>query len=168
MRFEVGSTWQGESVKPIVVVVDESGVGVEAPFYGQDPVPEGSGHHPRLWEFEVVEVFLGAEDGSYVEIELGPHGHWLVLAFAGYRDQVELGEVVSGYRVERVDGRWSGKLVLEPAWWRSVLATSRTGNAYAIHTAEGRRRYCAAFVPTDGSRPDFHRQDVWRSLTTTL
>jgi len=169
--LEIASTWNGVSLardEVTLVSVYASGVVIDAPFYG-DARPPGLGRHDRLWEYEVVEVFLaeGMEPSSrYVELELGPHGHWLVLGFEGYRQVIELPDgVVVDYRASLHVGtarRWRGELVLEPSWWQGVLERTRFANAYAIH--EGRvvglpgRRYGAAFAaPVDAERPDFHR-----------
>lgn len=165
-RFEIGREWSGEALGDgFTVDVDERGVRVEGPFLGEDRRPEGEGFCGRLWEYEVVEVFLGEEGGRYVEIEVGPFGHWLVLAFEGYRSGGVVHGVVNSMNVEaRGERRWRGELSFEPGWWSEVLGRSVAGNAFAIHTADGRRRYCAAFVPGDGSRPDFHRRDTYRAL----
>lgn len=32
------------------------------------------------------------EQGHYLEVEVGPHGHWLVLLFDGYRKVINKGE----------------------------------------------------------------------------
>lgn len=164
-RFEIGHEWSGIGLgERLVVEVHEGGVSVEAPLFGEDARPDGEGFCARLWEHEVVEVFLGRDDGAYVELEVGPFGHWLVLAFEGYRRGDVVHGVVGSYRVTGVSGRWRGELVLATDWWREVLSTSAVGNAFAIHTVGGRRRYCAAFPAVDGSPPDFHRRDTWRPL----
>lgn len=165
-RFEIGREWSGEALGDgFVVEVHPGGVRVDAPFFGEDRRPEGVGVCGRLWEHEVVEVFLAEEGGRYVEIEVGPFGHWLALAFDGYRQGGEVHGVVNSMNVEiRGEGRWRGELSFEPGWWTGVLARSVVGNAFAIHTVGGRRRHCAAFLPGDGSRPDFHRRDTYRAL----
>lgn len=162
-RFEIEREWSGEALgERFAIEVHEGGVRVEGPFFGEDMRPEAEGFCGRLWEHEVVEVFLAEDGGRYVEIELGPYGHWLVLAFDGYRQGGEVHGVVNSMNAERAGGRWRGELSLEPGWWSGVLARSVVGNAFAIHTRHGRRRYCAAFPPGDGSRPDFHRRDTYR------
>lgn len=164
-RFEIESEWSGEALGDgFAVEVHEGGVRVEGPFFGEDRRPEGEGFCGRLWEHEVVEVFLAEEGGRYVEIEVGPFGHWLVLAFDGYRQGGVVHGVVNSVNVALNEGRWRGELSLERGWWSGVLARSGVGNAFAIHGVGGRRRYCAAFVPGDGSRPDFHRRDTYRAL----
>ena len=166
-RFEIERTWAGEPLEvSATVYVDFYGVRVDAPFFGQDVRPEGHGRHPRLWEHEVVEVFLaeGRDDTSpYIEIEVGPFGHWLVLGFTGYRRAVPLDEVVVGYDAVIEGDRWRGHLKLESTWWHEVLERSRHGNAFAIHQLST-RRYCAAFGPDEGRPPDFHHLGTYRTL----
>lgn len=164
-RFEIEREWSGQVLgERIAVEVHAGGLSVAAPFFGEDTRPDGEGFCARLWEHEVVEVFLGREDGAYVELEFGPFGHWLVLAFSGYRQGGPVHGLVNGCRVTREAGAWRGELALEPRWWREVLDRSTVGNAYAIHTTQGRRRYCAAHPAADGSRPDFHRRELWQTL----
>src|SRR5690349_13129517 len=66
-------------------------IDVDAPFHGDPAPPARPGPCDRLWEFEVVELFLAgaASDGSpvpYTEVELSPHGHYLVLRLLGVRN----------------------------------------------------------------------------------
>lgn len=43
-----------------------------------------------LWDFEVVEAFfLCSKTEQYLEIELGPHGHHLVLFLSGRKNIIE-------------------------------------------------------------------------------
>ena len=127
---------------------------VEAPFHGDPPPPGPSGATPGLWNFEVVEWFIAGPEERYLEVELGPHGHHLVLRLEGVRQVIEEALPLS-YAVERRLGRWSGVAQIPVDWlppkpWRV--------NAYAIHGTEGGRRYLAAH-PAPGSAPDFHRLD---------
>jgi len=178
-RFAIETTWNGEPLPHehvALVVVSRDGIAIDAPYFDDPPPAQGGGRCDRLWEFEVVEVFLAEGQGAdsrYVELELGPHGHWLVLGFEGYRRQTPLPDVVVDYRVrvDREAGRWRGELVLEPSWWQGVLVRSRLGNAFAIHDGAsrelGRRRFCAAYpAPTHAERPDFHRVDHFGALPT--
>lgn len=173
-RFAVAHTWQGEALaddEVATVAVSAGGIEVDAPLFGVDPRPEGQGHHGRLWEYEVVEVFLGrgpGRDAPYVEVEVGPWGHWLVLAFDGYRRPgVGSAPAVTGCAVERYerDGRRRWRARLELAGWSEAVAGAAVGNAYAIHTEPGGgRRHCAWRCPDDGRRPDFHAAEVWGRL----
>jgi len=130
---------------------------VEAPFHGDPPPPARPGPTDRLWEFEVVELFVAESappEGAveYTEIELSPHGHHLVLRFLGVRNVVDRALPLS-FRAQVDGSRWSGRAVvpanyLPPEPWRA--------NAYAIHGQGSGRRFLAAY-PLPGPKPDFHR-----------
>lgn len=127
-------------------------VQIEAPFHG-DPGPAGPpGRLNGLWNYEVVELFLANEEGHYLELEFGPHGHYLALRFAGARQLVR-DDLPVVYRAEIAGRSWRG-------WAETPLAAlplgSRLANAYAIHGQGEARRYLAAH-PLAGSRPDFHQ-----------
>ncbi len=131
-------------------------VHVEAPFRN-DPSPERpSGFCEGLWEFEVVELFLFGANDQYLELELGPYGHYVALVFAGARNRVA---VINDLKVScsRSVGSWSGDLKLP----RAALPAGLFGlNAFAIRGVDDERGYFA-LVPTPGDQPDFHRLDCW-------
>jgi hypothetical protein len=125
---------------------------VDAPYFA-DPAPAGPvGSCDRLWEHEVCELFLADAGEHYLEIELSPHGHYLVLELDGVRKVVRSGLPID-YHVqierERVRGRAEVPCVYGP------LHPTRL-NAYAIHGQGAERRYCA-HAPPLGDAPDFHR-----------
>jgi hypothetical protein len=127
-------------------------VEVDAPFHGDPAPPAPPGPTDRLWEHEVVELFLLGEGERYLEIELGPLGHHLVLSLHGRR-RVERQGMAIEYAARRRGGRWSGRARVPIAWLPPGL---RACNAYAIHGAGPARRHLAAF-PVPGPEPDFHR-----------
>ena len=132
---------------------------VDAPFH-DDPAPPGPpGPTDRLWEFEVVELFLVGEDDRYLEIELGPHGHHLVLELHGVR-RVIRSRLEIEYATQREADRWRGSARVDPALLPHGL---RACNAYAIHGRGSSRRYLAA-APPGGREPDFHRLDCFQRL----
>jgi hypothetical protein len=163
VELRIASTWNGEpasreeevSVRMWLEGMDLR-VEVEACYWG-DPWPtRPPGRVDRLWEHEVVELFLLGDDQRYIEIEMGPHGHYLVLRLEGRR-QVEARALLMEYQARIVRGRWSASAHLP----QSVLpANVRRGNAYAMHGVGVERRYLAAF-PVPGSAPDFHRLDCF-------
>lgn len=163
MRIEIGHLWDGRAAAAAERVTLELAVGaagalrvaIEAPFHG-DPSPAGPpGHTPGLWEFEVVELFLFGEDARYLELEFGPHGHFLGLELHGVRTVVREVPAID-YRCERSGGRWRGAAEVEPALLPVGVAR---WNAHAIHGVGAGRRYLSA-VPAGGARPDFHRLEV--------
>lgn len=170
IRLVIRTTWDGaelaagEETSVEVRLGDGLTVLVDAPYHG-DPMPGGApGRLDRLWEHEVVEVFLAEAptcDARYLEVELGPHGHWLALAFEGYRRRVAE-DLVLDLRAGRVgnDGaRWRGVAHVASAELGRALSRIGAVNAYAIHGAGGARRHLAA-CPVPAGRyeaPDFHR-----------
>lgn len=132
---------------------------VDAPLHG-DPLPPGpAGPTAELWEYEVVELFLAGPGERYLEIELGPGGHHLVLRLEGNRQVVEE-RLPMDFQVRMSDHRWMGRAWVPTGWlppgpWRT--------NAYAIHGVGSQRRYLAAF-PVPGEAPDFHRLECMEAL----
>lgn len=159
LTLQVAATWDGCPL-PSNELVDFSVrldtecllVTVTAPFYADPPPPGPGGEMPGLWEYEVVELFLVGEGGHYLEIELGPHGHYLLLLLSGVR-QVKK-QLPALYCESRISGRnWQGSIRVD----RCLLPLPfRRLNAFAIHGQGGKRRYLAAF-PLPGEKPDFHQ-----------
>jgi hypothetical protein len=130
---------------------------VDAPFHGDPAPPARPGPCDRLWEFEVVEVFLAGASSPgapqpYTEVELSPHGHYLVLRLLGVRNPVDLALPLA-FRAEIEGARWRGRAVVPFAY---LPAGELIGNAYSIHGVGPRRRYLAAHA-VPGERPDFHQ-----------
>ena len=165
-RLLVDQTWDGEPVGDderasleLRLGEAELSVETEAPFHA-DPAPPGPpGSCDGLWEFEAVELFLLGDGQRYLEIELGPLGHYLVLQLRRARC-VEAHGLPLEYASERVGGRWRGRARVPLGYLPPGL---RACNAYAIHGLGPRRRYLAAH-PVPGREPDFHRLDCFRAL----
>lgn len=170
--IRIDRTWDGapvaagESVMLELVRV-EAGLRlrVEAPFHG-DPAPDGpAGSTEGLWSHEVVELFVAeaasvGEQPRYLEVELGPHGHHLLLRHEGTRRRVAVVEPTSV--VAEIDGdRWRGELVIDR---RDLPPEPWVGNAYAMYGAGAERRHLAA-EPVPGESPDFHRPERFRPLS---
>ncbi len=174
---EIGFTWDGQPVpaserarltlqpphasggRPGVLTVQ-----VEAPFFGDPPPKSPSGPTDladALWEHEVVELFVAGlapagEPTPYLEVELGPHGHSLVLQLSGVRNPVESGLVVPWTATIEGD-RWRG--MAEIPLGMLPMRPARF-NAYAIHGTGEARRYLA-MTPVPGPAPDFHRLECF-------
>lgn len=128
---------------------------VEARYFGDPPPPAPPGPTDRLWEYEVVELFVVGEDDRYTEIELGPHGHHLVLQLEGVRRPVRT-HLPLAYRAVIDGDRWRGTAVIDGA----LMPAPRRWNAFAVNGLEANRRHLAA-VPVPGPAPDFHRLDAF-------
>lgn len=166
LSLPVHLTWDGQPAGPserVELSLHDAGehlrVEVRAPFHG-DPPPAGPpGPTWALWEHEVVELFLLGEDEHYVELELGPHGHHLLLRLHGRRNIVER-QLPLDFVARIEGGRWSGRALLP----KTLLPSgSLRGNATAVHGTGETRRYLS-HVALGGPEPDFHRLECYLRL----
>lgn len=138
---------------------------VQAPFYDDphinDTVPKGS--MDKLWEYEVVEVFLLGSDEHYLEIEFGPRGQYLLLQLHGYRNVVKSPLYIDHYSAEINNKEWSGSYIIPSTYLPSNLCKF---NAYAIHGTDDERQYLSLFPTPFGKYkdPDFHRLDYFQKF----
>ena len=161
LRLLIAHRWDGTALGPQRVVsveldVDAAGallIQVEAPFY-DDPHPGGFvGSLEGLWEHEVVEVFVAHASGApYLEVELGPHGHHLVLTFSGVRECVRRGLPIE-YAASHDGSLWRGRAVVPASY---LPPAPHRVNAFALHGAGAGREYLLwSLLP--GDQPDFHQ-----------
>lgn len=169
---------------------------VDAPFF-DDPAPDHApGPTPGLWNHEVVEVFFLGSEERYLEVELGPHGHHLVLALQGVRqvvaEQLPLafsatleatGETAVGGQGQAADdaaddaagaAKGDGAEGQPRRWWGTArfpcawLPPEWSHlNAYAIHGTGATRRYLA-WRPAGGEHPDFHVLSAFGEVAPVL
>ena len=161
ITLTVGRTWDGELLAPaarstlrIGYDADHLQIEVDAPYAG-DPAPAGPpGPTDKLWEHEVVELFVLGADQRYTEIELSPHGHHLGIRLEGVRNRVEVGFPMI-FEATVAGDRWRGAARVA----RALLPDPPLKcNAYRVSGTAPLRRY-EAMVAVPGERPDFHRLD---------
>jgi hypothetical protein len=103
-----------------------------------------------LWHYDVVELFLVGRGGRYLELELGPAGHFLLLSFRAPRERAD---DHAGLRPAIAHARgpsgWSTSLTLD---WSLVPEGVTALNAFAC--PRGRD---LAHHPVPGVAPDFHQ-----------
>jgi len=107
-----------------------------------------------LWHHDVVECFLLAADGRYLELELGAGGHWLALAFDAPRHRRDdfAGETLAVAWRRDATG-WIARCAVPRVWVpEPVLGVA----AFAIADGD----YCA-HAPVGGAEPDFHRTGAY-------
>lgn len=159
MKLVIASTWDGQPVGAdsqaeieLKWSADTLSLTFVAPFRGDPPPPGPPGPRWELWNHEVLELFVLGDEEHYTEIELGPHGHHLVLRLEGRRHVVER-ELPVDYASQIEGERWSGEAKLS----RDFLPEGPLRvNAYAIRGVGDERVYFAAY-PVPGAQPDFHR-----------
>jgi hypothetical protein len=166
VKLSVAFTWNGRRLKPAEVSEvecrlegEDLTVLVDAPFFDDPPPPGRARSTDHLWEYEVVELFLVGDTSRYLEIELGPLGHYLVLQLHGARNVVRKGLRIR-YEAEITGHRWHGIATVPGSYLPPGIERA---NAYAIHGAGPARRYLAAF-PVLGAAPDFHRLEAFRKI----
>ena len=164
--WRVGHRWHGEplcetQVATVRAQLEKGSLVVEVDAPGpEDPPPaQGEGRCPGLWSHEVVELFLLGEDGRYLEVELGPHGHYLILELRSYRDCERDDREATAMSFAREGQRWRARVEVDAA---ACPAGPLRANAYAIRGQGDARIYCAAF-PGDGA-PDFHRLSLFQPV----
>ena len=169
-RLTIFTRWDGTAVdarEALHVSLYQSGDALSiqfsaclAPAYTVPPEPVGFTH--GLWEYDVVEVFFARPDGSYLEIEVGPGGHWLVYEFSSYRQASDKTPRPLQYATRITDDVWEGEFLVPQAWLKCAPQECRV-NVYQIRSVEQGREYLAwRSVPS--IEPDFHRVECFEGL----
>ena len=128
---------------------------VDAPFYS-NPAPESFPNSLvgswELWNYEVVELFLVGDNGHYTEVEVGPHGHHLILRLDAPRSIIDK-EHPMIWKSTIEGSRWKGE-----GFILNAVLPDRIDriNAFGIATINGERKY-SSYTPLPGPKPDFHQ-----------
>jgi hypothetical protein len=172
-NFGIRTTWDGECVKHEMVKISlgpssDGGVlmKVVAPFFNSPGRPNGPAGQPfpGLWDYEVVEAFFLNDNNQYLEVELSPYGHHLLLMLNGERKMVKDQLPLTFHAVIDAD-RWTGEAVLPRAYFPPGVTKF---NAYAIH-GDGSDRVYESLYPATGNQrqPDFHRLKLFQPINMT-
>lgn len=165
MELRIAATWNGAAIPPAeqssIALRDDGDliVCVQAPWHGDPPPPGPAGPTPGLWDYEVVELFVLGPQEQYLEVELGPHGHHLVLRLRGRRSPFAAA-LAMDYTVRRSGDCWRGEARVPRGW---LPPPPHYINAYAIHGRGPDRRHLA-WAPPGGDAPDFHRLEAFRPV----
>jgi len=161
-------TWDGQAVEvdeQVHIALTRTDDGdwslvIDAPYHG-DPAPtDPPGRLWRLWQYEVVELFFVAEDGSYLEAEFGPHGHHLLLGLAGPQ-KIVARELPADFQATIEGGRWSGRACVSKDVVPGPIARF---NCFAIHGVGDDRRHLA-WSSLLGDKPDFHQPEFFPEVS---
>ena len=170
LKCDIATTWDGQPIAASgcsTVTVTQCAPGflkieIQAPYHG-DPAPDAPpGRLDGLWTHEVVELFLVAKSGRYLELEFGPHGHYLALILSAPRERAD-DTLDVAYSAEITGDRWHGSATLQV--YQDFVMPARY-NAFAIHGQGASRRYLA-HSPLPGPRPDFHQPSRFPAFTKT-
>ena len=163
-RFQIQYEWDGTPLPEtqwVSIEVQLSDtvmcIRVESPFFHNPaPVslPDPSVGLWKLWEYEVVELFIVGVDGHYTEVEVGPHGHHLVLQLDAPRSIVNH-QLPMLWNAQIHGDQWTGQGEVSRALLPAEI--SRV-NAFAIRTINGERQYCC-FEPLPDTQPNFHQPE---------
>lgn len=158
-RLAIDRLWDGGYALPsersevaFALSAEALSVRITAKFHDDKPPATKSGRTASLWNFEVIELFLANDAGHYLELEFGPHGHYLALRFSGIR-KLQRQDIPLSFEARIAGDTWHGAARVNASCLPLQLCRA---NAYAIHGQEPKRRYLAAFA-VPGPRPDFHQ-----------
>lgn len=181
MKYVLETTWDNripDDAPQIFIGIkpkqkDGIEVKVDAPFYDDPKLPphleSKPGRVDGLWDYEVVEVFFLGENLKYLEVELGPKGHFLVYSLQGRRNVTEHDLMLEQYSAniykssESGEQRWRGDAFIP---FQFLPPNLTSWNAYAIHKSETDRRYMSLFPVPQGkfNAPDFHRLEYFQPI----
>lgn len=133
---------------------DQCSVTVSGPVTGQPPPPGPAGRFEELWRHDVIEVFLLGAGERYLELELGPHGHYWLLMLHGCRNIVSEFEPL-GHTWRCGEDRWEVCVRIPCAVLPAGLC------AFNVTTILGPQRFHGSYVPLPGDKPDFHQLDCF-------
>ena len=133
--------------------------------FWNDPVRPAHPAGPlfRLWDYEVVELFLLNDAGLYLEVELGPWGHHLVLLLDNGKDLRHSLPLAYSVTRREEEGSWNGRAVIPTSYLPPNISKL---NAYAIHGHGDKRKYEALFPAPQGvhKAPNFHRLEYFKPV----
>jgi hypothetical protein len=145
-------------------------ININAPYYN-DPVAPNNAPTNRpylgLWNHEVVEAFFLGNDEEYLEIELAPSGHYILLLLKGKHNLITYDLPLKQYRTnysKTSGGQWAGEAFIPGDYFPCNITQF---NAYALHKSRANRVHMSLFpVPTGQfSGPDFHRLETFGPIT---
>lgn len=176
MEVPLDRLWDGRpapagagGVARLVAGPDRVGLAWDLGLLGPPSLPVAApGFLDGLWSYDVVELFLAPADPQrtgYLELEVGPAGHWLALAFCRVRERAaELRAAKPRIRTEVSAARWRGELGFDLAGLEGLLgAPPWRGLVTAVLGAGGARLHLA-WPPLPGEAPDFHQPGAFAAL----
>ncbi|CAJ0559594.1 unnamed protein product, partial [Mesorhabditis spiculigera] len=135
------------------------------PFY-DDPEPEMiPGITPELTDYECMMLIFANENNHYLEVIVGPHGHWICRLYDGigncFNNGEELELVVHNQWVG--GDLWNCSFEVPLAYFPANIYKM---NAFTLHGPEEERVIEALRPVSDGNdeTPDFHRIEFYKRI----
>lgn len=165
-NFIINKTWDGRPVSHDGLSFTVKGLSanlgleiqVNGPYFGAPAAPKAPiGSVGELWNYEVFEIFFLNDHNQYLEVEVAPSGHYLVLMLDGVRKPFLEGvNIVVKTEIDEEKHKWSGTIEIPLAYFPSNV---KKFNAYAIHLEDPNRHYESLFPVPEGKyeTPDFHK-----------
>jgi hypothetical protein len=170
--------WNGEptSIPPYIISLNISTktgdvlIHVDAPFMDDVPPEAAPGRLENLYEYEVVELFVSGthsdSNSPYLEIQVGPHGHYMLIFFMKEADWANQDPTLDLDQppkivIDHAAKRWSAEVIVpsyllpEPECGAD-LSVSWNVNAFAAFDS-GEKRQLLACYPVPGDVPNFHQ-----------
>lgn len=163
-------TWQGvalDHAHAVSINLEKTPIGIAVhfvvPLYEPPHIPAApAGFTHGLWEYDVFEIFIVRPDGSYIEVEVGPGGQYLVYTFPRYREYITQGEQPLAYTYTMEGKYWKGVCTIPIELVGGSLSDVRW-NFYTIRERAGAREY-SAWHSMSGIEPDFHRTECFAAV----
>lgn len=155
LSFHIETTWNNQTVyhEPVKITFESNldlsnlTIKIDAPFFNDPPKPTKMiGEFFNLWDYEVVEVFFLNDEGKYLELEFGPHGHFISLLLKGPQEVINKGLIFS-YNSEILNNRWQGEANIPELFFPKKTTKM---NAYAIHGSDKNRVYESLYPTPNG------------------
>jgi hypothetical protein len=164
LKLPVNRYWNGEACDEVSYCAQvwlshsEAGVTIkaQAQVYKEQLIPVGPIDKPfdGLWDYDVVELFLVAASGHYLEVELGAGGHWLVLGFDGVRHRSnDYADFKPELNYDNDGAVWTSTIVIP---WNMIPQPVTSLNAYAICQGQ-----FLAYTPVPGVVADYHQPSTF-------
>lgn len=177
MKYSIKTEWDSTALKhaPIEIILswnqsdDFLTATFEGPFFNDPPAPSGppGKPFPKLWDYEVAEIFFLAPNNQYLEVEVSPHGQHLLLLLNGTRNAIK-DELPMHYTatISTQQKTWQGTAQIPLSYLPHGVSKM---NAYAIHGSGDQRVYESLYpVPkVKYTKPDFHRLDYFQDFLIT-
>jgi hypothetical protein len=167
--------WEGEGIDPPIsygFLIRDEALHFRARRSASvvlDPDAVAGAFQEELWKYEVAEFFLShPENGSYLEVNLSPHGAWWTCLFRAPRvPWSEENDPLPGVRTEAhcTESGWEATLSVPLASLQALPVGFGEGwglNATFIVDSPVQRFLTAC--PLGPGEPDFHRPEAFAPL----